>query len=104
MFCLHCHRRIGLLRRLTDGEYCSQEHRMKMRTQSARALRDSRDYDGFDDYDSDSTMFVKPIHDIASSTPARQSSTTSTATFGLLLITGIFLATFGVGDRDPNRP
>ena len=75
-----------------------------MRTQSARALRDSREYDGFDDYDSDSTVFVKPIHDITSGAPARQSSTTSTATFGLLLIAGIFLATFGVNDNDANGP
>jgi hypothetical protein len=104
MFCLYCHRRIGLLRKLTDGEYCSQEHRIQMRTQSARALRNSRDYDGFDDYDSDSTVFVKPIHGITSSAPRKQSSTTSTAAFGLLLITGIFLATFGVTDKDTSRP
>jgi hypothetical protein len=103
MFCLYCHRRIGLLRKLTDGEYCSQEHRIQMRTQSARALRNSREYDGFDDYDSDSTVFVKPIHDVTSSAPARQSSTTSTATFGLLLIAGIFVATFGVTDQGGSR-
>ena len=52
MLCLFCRKKIGLLRRLTDSEYCSQEHRIKMRTQSARALRNNRDYDSFDDYDS----------------------------------------------------
>lgn len=100
MLCLYCRRKIGLVRRLTDSEYCSQEHRVQMRTQSARALRNNRDYDTFDDYDSDSTIFVKPIDGIASKAPQSQSSYTSTATFGLLLVTGVFIATFGISDAD----
>lgn len=100
MLCLFCRKKIGLLRRLTDSEYCSQEHRIKMRTQSARALRNNRDYDSFDDYDSDSTIFVKPIDGIASKPPQSQSSYTSTAAFGLLMVTGVFIATFGVNDAD----
>lgn len=69
-----------------------------MRAQSARVLRNNRDYDSFDDYDQASTIFVKPIDDIASKRPNSQSSTTSTAAFGLLLVAGIFVATFGVSD------
>jgi hypothetical protein len=98
MTCLFCRKKIGLVRRLTDGEYCSQEHRVQMRTQSARALRNTRDYDTFDDYDRDSTIFVKPIDGIASQRPESQSSLTSTATFGLLLVMGVFVATFGLTD------
>jgi hypothetical protein len=98
MVCLFCHNEIGALRRLFDTEYCSQEHRVKMRKRSARALRNNRDYDSFDNYDEDSTIFVKPIDGIASKQPHSQSSMTSTATFGLLLVTGVFVATFGMSD------
>lgn len=96
MLCLYCQRKIGLLRRLTDSEYCSQPHRVAARAQSARALRDSRDYDIFADYDEESTVFVKPIHGIASKRPQSQSSLTSTAAFGLLLVVGVFVATLGM--------
>jgi hypothetical protein len=98
MLCLYCHKKIGLLRRLSDSQYCSQEHRAKTRTSSARALRNLREYDTFDEYDQDSIVFVKPIDGIASKRPQSQSSMTSTATFGLLLVTGVFVATFGMSD------
>ena len=87
-----------MLRRFFDNKNDSKEHRAKPRTQSARALRNNRDYDSFDDYDQDSTVFVKPIDGIASKPPQSQSSMTSTATFGLLLVTGVFIATFGMSD------
>jgi hypothetical protein len=75
-----------------------------MRTQSARELRNNRDYDVFDAYDEDSTVFVKPIHGIASTRPQSQSSTTSTAAFGLVLVMGVFVATFGVSDGKGKAP
>jgi hypothetical protein len=93
MTCLYCQRKIGLLRLLTDREYCSKEHRVMKRSQSARALRESSDYDSFDSFDNDSTVFVKPIRGIAAKRPGSQSSVTSTATFGLLLVAGVFIAT-----------
>jgi hypothetical protein len=70
-----------------------------MRAQSARVLRNNRDYDSFDDYDRASTIFVKPIDDIASKPPHSQSSTTSTAAFGLLLLAGVLATTFGFSDK-----
>jgi hypothetical protein len=70
-----------------------------MRAQSARVLRNNRDYDSFDDYDQASTIFVKPIDGIASKPPSAQSSTGSTAAFGLLLLAGVFISTFGFSDR-----
>ena len=97
MVCLYCRKKIGVLRRITDSEYCCQEHRVAMRSQSARALRNTRDYEPLDDFDRSSTIFVKPIDGLTSSSPQSQSSTTSTATFGLLLVLGVFIATFGVG-------
>jgi hypothetical protein len=63
------------------------------RSQSARALRESREYDSFDSFDDDSTVFVKPIRGIAAKRPGSQPSVTSTATFGLLLVAGVFIAT-----------
>jgi hypothetical protein len=107
MICLYCQRKLGLFGRLTDNEYCSKEHRVLMRTQSAREIRNNPDYDLFEAYDDDSTVFVKPIHGLASNPPKSQSSMTSTATFGLLLVVGVFVATLGVSDepRGPvNRP
>jgi len=71
-----------------------------MRTQSARALRNARDYDSVDDYDQDSTIFVKPITGIICKPPQSESSVVSTAAFGLLLIAGVFIATLGVSDGD----
>ena len=62
MICLYCQRKIGLFGRLTDNEYCSKEHRVLMRAQSAREIRNNPDYDLFEAYDDDSTVFVKPIH------------------------------------------
>src|SRR6476661_5536883 len=100
MHCLYCRKEIGLLRRLSDSEYCRQEHRIQMRTQSARALRNARDYDSVDDYDQDSTIFVKPITGIICNPPQSESSVVSTAAFGLLLIAGVFVATLGVSDGD----
>ena len=69
-----------------------------MRAQSARVLRNNRDYDSFDDYDQASTVFVKPIDGIASRPPSAQSSTSSTAAFGILLLAGVFVSTFGFSD------
>jgi hypothetical protein len=69
-----------------------------MRTQSARVLRNNPDYDLFEAYDDDSTVFVKPLHGLASNAPKPQSSMTSTAAFGLLLVVGVFIATLGVSD------
>ena len=64
MHCLYCRRKIGLLRRLTDTEYCGPDHRVKMRALSARAVRDQREFG--DDYEDVSTVFVKPIDGLSS--------------------------------------
>ena len=46
MKCQLCDRRIGLLRRLWDREYCCAEHRRRRLATSARALRDIEVYEG----------------------------------------------------------
>ena len=49
MVCLVCRKKIGLLRRLFDRQFCCGEHRRKSRVKSARALRDSADAWGEDE-------------------------------------------------------
>jgi hypothetical protein len=48
MLCLYCHKRIGLLRRIKDPNFCSAEHRRKLVSTSARALRESEDLGEYD--------------------------------------------------------
>lgn len=51
MRCLFCHRRVGLLRRVIDRQFCSSDHRRRYRTTSARFLRDRGEIVGdLDDY------------------------------------------------------
>ena len=40
LHCQFCQTRIGIIRRLRDKEYCSDEHRRQMRARSSRVLRD----------------------------------------------------------------
>jgi hypothetical protein len=49
MFCLYCRKKIGRLRRLSDSQYCCADHRKKLATKSARALREAEDQFGFDE-------------------------------------------------------
>ena len=47
--CLYCRKRIGPLRRLNDREFCSGEHRRKLTSGSARAVRDAEDLYGVEE-------------------------------------------------------
>ena len=47
--CLYCRKRIGLLRRLQDQQFCSAEHRRKLTSGSARAIRDAEDLYGVEE-------------------------------------------------------
>jgi hypothetical protein len=48
MVCLYCRKRIGLLRRIKDPNFCSDDHRRKLVSTSARALRESEDVGEYD--------------------------------------------------------
>jgi len=48
MVCLYCRKPIGLLRRIKDPNFCSDGHRQKVVSRSARALRDVEDLYGPD--------------------------------------------------------
>jgi hypothetical protein len=50
MGCLYCRKKIGLLQRLRNSRFCCEDHRRKLTTGSARALREAEDLYGFDDY------------------------------------------------------
>src|SRR5580700_7963379 len=47
MGCLYCHKTISPLRKLKDPHFCSDEHRKKFGSKSARALREAEDLYGF---------------------------------------------------------
>jgi len=47
--CLYCRKNISPLRRLKDPHFCSDDHRQKAASKSARALREVEDLFGFDD-------------------------------------------------------
>lgn len=49
MVCSYCRKKIGLLRRLKDQQFCCDEHRQKLASRSARALREAEDLYGFED-------------------------------------------------------
>ena len=49
MQCRYCHRKIGILRRLIDREFCSDAHRRKRPLSSARAAREAYDIYGYDE-------------------------------------------------------
>jgi hypothetical protein len=46
--CLYCKKRIGSFRRLTDKHFCCNEHRKKLMSKSARAMREAEDLYGAD--------------------------------------------------------
>ena len=48
MVCLYCRKPIGLIRRIKDPNFCSDDHRQKLVSRSARALRDVEDLYGPD--------------------------------------------------------
>jgi len=49
MVCSYCRKKIGLVRRLTDQQFCCDDHRKKLASRSARALREAEDLYGFED-------------------------------------------------------
>src|SRR5229473_2118990 len=49
MVCLYCRKKIGRLRRLSDSQFCCADHRKKLASGSARALREAEDLYGFDE-------------------------------------------------------
>lgn len=49
MVCAYCRKKIGPLRRLKDQQFCCDDHRRKLASRSARALREAEDLYGFDE-------------------------------------------------------
>jgi hypothetical protein len=49
MLCKYCRKRIGPVRKLRDPHFCCDDHRKKLTSRSARALREAEDLYGFDE-------------------------------------------------------
>jgi hypothetical protein len=95
MRCLYCKQVIGPLRRLRDSEFCSTEHRRKMRGVSARAARE------FDETDSTYEPFWPVMRPEAPVHKHTQSSASSTVVFGVLLVTALIIGSSGIGSNGP---
>jgi len=52
---LYCRKKIGLLRRLRDQQFCSSRHRRKLDSTSARAVREAEEQFGLDEMHSSTT-------------------------------------------------
>ncbi|HUS07312.1 MAG TPA: hypothetical protein VMZ52_13485 [Bryobacteraceae bacterium] len=99
MNCLYCQKRIGVIRRVTDREFCSDAHRRNMRSLSARVAR-TMEYETVDEV---WPVYVKPASRGASS-KAPDSTLASTALFGSLIVLALVIGSFGVsGDAAAAR-
>jgi hypothetical protein len=84
MHCHLCHKNIGLMRRLTDREFCCDAHRSLSRAPSARALRDQPDLN---------EEFEEAWLDHA---PAKASRAKANSSVGQSTITALGLSVLGV--------
>jgi len=99
MRCLYCQKRIGIIRRFTDREYCSRAHRRLMLSHSARALR-AADSDEFDEV---WPVYLKPLDPVHNQKQASQSSLLSTALFGGFIIIALLVGSMGLSGPDSPR-
>lgn len=83
MGCLYCRRKIGVLRSLRDRSFCCADHRKKLSSKSARALREAEELYGFDD-------LSIPLHSITNARPEekteRRSGYGATIFFGAAVV------------------
>src|SRR5258708_38288454 len=87
MLCLYCRNRIGLLRRIKDPNFCSDDHRRKLVSKSARALRESED---LGEYDLPLVTSWRARNDKGSKAESRPGQ--AATVFALLAITFMLLA------------
>jgi hypothetical protein len=92
MRCVYCQKSIGLVRRLTDKEYCCRAHRKNMRTVSARVVRNTLDVDDLSE--------IWPVHlrplDESLDKPVPQGSQASAAIFGIVILGALAVGSMGL--------
>jgi hypothetical protein len=92
MRCLYCQKQIGIIRRLTDYEYCSRAHRKRMRTVSARVVRNTLDADDLSEI---WPVHLRPLDESIDKTP-NQNTHASTAVFGLVILGALAVGSMGL--------
>jgi hypothetical protein len=100
MLCLYCHKNIGFLRRLVDNEYCSRAHRKRMRTVSARVVRNTHDADDLSEI---WPAHLRPLDESIERSPA-QANQASTAVFGLVILGALAVGSMGLVGPGGNSP
>src|SRR5215218_4564495 len=92
MRCLYCQKKIGLIRSITDREYCSRVHRKRMRTVSARVVRNTLDADDLSEI---WPVHVRPMDEPMDKNPA-QANQASTVIFGLVIVGALAVGSMGL--------
>lgn len=99
MRCLYCQKRIGILRRIADREYCSGEHRRRMLARSARAARNAA-ADG--EFDETWPLYINSRDE--EHTRPTQSNLFSTATFGIFIVIALLVGSMGLSGPNNSNP
>src|SRR4051812_15193813 len=98
MRCLYCQKRIGIIRRIADREYCCGGHRRRMLARSARAARNAAANGEFDE--------TLPLYGSRDGETARpnQSNLFSTATFGIFIVIALLVGSMGLSGPNNSNP
>jgi hypothetical protein len=99
--CSYCRKKIGLLRRLKDQQFCCDEHRQKLASRSARALREAEDLYGFEDTRLPTWKNIAQVK--SEDKPERRSGFAATA-FAAVAVVFLLLAVSQLPSSSANGP
>jgi len=100
MVCRYCRKKIGPLRQLQDKYFCCSEHRKKMTSKSARAVRESEELYGYDEYQLPSWKTITSVK--RDEKPTRGGL--STMLFAALAVIFVMLAASQLPLGGPSKP
>lgn len=89
MVCLYCRQNIGALRKMRDTRFCSDDHRKKFATGSARALREAEDLYGFDE---SASTTLRNVTQVKTEDKSDRRSGHSATIFAALVVVFLILA------------
>jgi len=101
MVCLYCRKKIGLLRSLTDRSFCCKDHRKKLTSKSARAVREAEDLYGFDDSQVTWKLVTQAKPE---ERPERRSGYGATIFFGVAIVFVLLALSQLPGNAPASRP
>lgn len=90
MVCQYCRKPIGIIRQITDREFCSRQHRLVHSTRSARALREMGEYT-YSIADVLTETDEIPVHKPKKETPSGARSAATVLGLAVLAIAGLIV-------------